>query len=91
MEQVPIRTLNQHTADVIGRVRRGEVVEVTSRGRPVARIIPIAASDAAARLVADGVALPPTITGLVPMPAIPAAPGPEAGELVSRLRDEERW
>jgi prevent-host-death family protein len=91
MEQVAIRTLNQHTSDVIARVKRGQVIEITSRGRPVARIVPIAATGAAARLVADGVALPPTVTGPVPMPSVPAAPGSEAGQLVSRLRDEENW
>jgi prevent-host-death family protein len=91
MEQVPIRTLNQHTSDVIARVRRGEAVEITSRGRPVARIVPIPPPDGLERLVAEGVALPPTVTGPVPMPTLPAVPGSEAGELVSGLRDEERW
>jgi prevent-host-death family protein len=91
MEQVPIRTLNQHTSDVIARVRRGEAVEITSRGRPVARIVPIPSPDGLERLVAEGVALPPTVTGPVPMPTLPAVPGSEAGELVSGLRDEERW
>jgi prevent-host-death family protein len=90
MEQVAIRTLNQHTTDVIARVERGEVVEITNRGRPVARIVPIT-SDTMADLVADGVALPPTLTGPIPMPAVEAEPGSEAGAVVSGLRDEERW
>jgi prevent-host-death family protein len=58
MEQVAVRILNQHTTDVIARVERGEVVEITNRGRPVARIVPVA-TDTMADLVADGVALPP--------------------------------
>jgi prevent-host-death family protein len=91
MEQVAIRTLNQHTTDVIARVERGQVVEITNRGRPVARIVPIAATETMADLVADGVALPPTITGPIPMPAVAATSGSEAGALVSGLRDEERW
>ncbi|MPZ26005.1 MAG: type II toxin-antitoxin system prevent-host-death family antitoxin [Micromonosporaceae bacterium] len=90
MEQVAVRTLNQHTAEVIARVERGEVVEITNRGRPVARIVPLAA-DPMADLVADNVAVPPTITGPVPMPQVTAEPGSEAGALVSALRDEERW
>jgi prevent-host-death family protein len=90
MEQVAIRTLNQHTTDVIARVERGEVVEITNRGRPVARIVPVA-TDTMADLVAEGVALPPTITGPIPMPTVATAPGSEAGALVSELRDEERW
>jgi prevent-host-death family protein len=90
MEQVAIRTLNQHTTDVIARVERGEVVEITSRGRPVARIVPVT-TDTMADLVADGIALPPTVTGPIPMPTVEAEPGSEAGALVSGLRDEERW
>lgn len=90
MERVAIRTLNQHTTDVIARVERGEVVEITNRGRPVARIVPIS-TDTMADLIADGVALPPTITGPIPMPTVEAEAGSEAGALVSRLRDEERW
>jgi prevent-host-death family protein len=91
MEQVAIRTLNQHTADVIARVERGQVVEITSRGRPVARIVPVMTTETMSDLVADGVALPPTITGPIPMPTAAAVPGSEAGALVSGLRDEERW
>jgi prevent-host-death family protein len=90
MEQVAIRTLNQHTTDVIARVERGEVVEITNRGRPVARIVPVT-TDTMADLVADGVALPPTVTGPIPMPTVEAEPGSEAGALVSGMRDEERW
>jgi prevent-host-death family protein len=90
MEQVPIRSLNQHTADVLARVEQGETVEITNRGKPIARIVPIAA-DTMADLVASGLVVPPTVTGPVPMPTVPASPGSEAGELISALRDEERW
>jgi prevent-host-death family protein len=90
MEQIPIRALNQHTAEVLARVEHGEIVEVTNRGRPVARIVPITA-DTMADLVASGTVIPPTVAGPVPMPGVPAVPGPEAGELTSALRDEERW
>jgi prevent-host-death family protein len=71
MERVPIRTLNQHTAEVLARVEHGEIVEVTNRGRPIARIVPVAA-DTLADLVASGAVLPPTVTGPVPMPTVRA-------------------
>jgi prevent-host-death family protein len=90
MEQIPIRVLNQQTAEVLARVEGGEIVEVTNRGRPIARIMPIA-TDAMADLVASGVVIPPTITGPMPMPTVPAEAGSEAGELISTLREEERW
>jgi len=46
--QIPIRTLNQDTADVLARVERGETVEITNRGRPIARIVPVTADTMAA-------------------------------------------
>jgi prevent-host-death family protein len=90
MEKVPIRSLNQDTAEVIARVERGEVIEVTNRGRPVARIVPITA-DEMADLVAAGAARPPTVSGPVPMPAVAAEPEVDSGALISAMRDEERW
>jgi len=90
VEQIPIRTLNQDTAGVLARVQQGEVVEITNRGRPIARIVPIGA-DSLADLVAAGVVLAPTMAGPMPMPQAVAEHGSEAGELLSALRDEERW
>lgn len=40
MRQVPVRELNQHTADVLARVEMGERVEITRNGRRVAIIQP---------------------------------------------------
>jgi prevent-host-death family protein len=90
VEQVAIRTLNQDTAGVIARVERGEVIEVTNRGRPVARLIPVV-HDEMADLISTGVATPPTIIGPVPMPSVPAEPDADSGALLSAMRDEERW
>jgi prevent-host-death family protein len=90
VEQIPIRMLNQDTAGVLARVERGEAVEITNRGRPIARIVPVTA-DSMSDLVATGLVIPPTVTGPVPMPGVPAGPGPDAGQLISALRDEERW
>jgi prevent-host-death family protein len=89
MVQVPLRELNQHTAQVLARVEHGEILEITSRGRPIARIVPIAA-DSMADLVAAGSAVPPTVRGPFQMPTV-AEGDVEAGELLSALRDEERW
>lgn len=90
MSQIPIRILNQDTAGVLARVEQGETVEITNRGRPVARLVPISV-DPMAELIASGFVLPPTVTGPIPMPATPASAGPEGGRLLSSLRDEERW
>ena len=41
MERVGIRALQQHASEVVRRAAGGEVVEVTDRGRLVARLIPV--------------------------------------------------
>ena len=40
MRQVPVRELNQHTADVLARVEMGERVEITRNGVRIAIIEP---------------------------------------------------
>lgn len=40
MRQVPVRELNQRTADVLARVERGERIEITRNGVRVAIIEP---------------------------------------------------
>lgn len=41
MESIGVRQLQQNAADTVDRVRRGETIEVTVRGRPVARLVPV--------------------------------------------------
>ncbi|HEX5742097.1 MAG TPA: type II toxin-antitoxin system prevent-host-death family antitoxin [Pilimelia sp.] len=90
VEQIPMRALNQDTAGVLARVQNGEVVEVTNRGRPIARIVPIGAEELN-DLVASGAALAPTIREPFPMPVFPSVGESDAGALLAELRDEERW
>ena len=57
MERMGVRQLQQNAAAAVRRVRRGERIEVTDRGRPVAVLVPIVvgnvldALEAAGRLV----------------------------------------
>lgn len=53
VRQIPIRELNQHTADVLARVERGERVEITRNGIRVAIIEP-AQPDPLGRLIESG-------------------------------------
>ena len=92
MEQIAIRELNQHTSRVLARVRAGETVEVTDRGEPIARLVPIVAGDALlSRLVAEGRATAPTSTGPLPMPPVLGDPGQDVAVALVEFRDEERW
>ncbi len=40
MRSIGIRDLKQQTSRIVRQVRRGETVEITFRGRPVARLVP---------------------------------------------------
>ncbi len=92
MEQIAIRELNQQTARVIERVKRGQVVEITDRGRPVARLVPATpAPEPLERLVTEGRAVPPTITGPIPLPPVLGDPTIDSAATVTAMRDEERW
>ena len=58
MERVGVRELRQNLSVYLRRVRRGETLEVTERGQPVAILQPIvAADDRFARLEARGISL----------------------------------
>jgi prevent-host-death family protein len=91
MEQVPIRELNQDTAGVLARVEAGESLEITNRGKPIARLVPAGVSDELSDLVAAGWVTPPSIRAPFTMPTVKAPPGADAGELIRKLRDEERY
>ncbi|GLY71461.1 type II toxin-antitoxin system Phd/YefM family antitoxin [Amycolatopsis taiwanensis] len=90
MAQVPVRQLNQDTAGVLARVKRGEEVEITDRGAVVARLIPAQPSPTSA-LIASGKLRPATLTGPIPHPKGPVRTDHEAGDLLRRLRDDERF
>lgn len=92
VKQVGIRELNQHASRVIDRVRNGEVIEVTDRGRPVARVVPITDTRGLlGRLVEEGRAVPPEARGAIPLPPAAGDAARSASEEVGRGRLEERW
>ena len=67
--QVGVRELRQNLSKYLRRVERGERLEVTEHGRPVAVLGPLAeADDPLARLVAAGRVLPPTEDLLAHLP-----------------------
>lgn len=76
------------------RVRGGETILVTDRGKPVAELRPVDLSGdpteaALRRLAADGLVTRPTHRrGLKPFTPIKLPPGVSASDAVSRDRDE---
>jgi prevent-host-death family protein len=92
MKQIGIRELNQHASRVIDRVRNGEVIEVTDRGKPVARVVPITDSPGLlGRLVQEGHATPPEARGKIPLPPAVGDATRSASDQVIDDRLHERW
>lgn len=93
MTSIGIRELRQNASRYIRLVKAGESVEVTERGRLVARLVP--ATDRRSvlqRLVDEGHAAPPADARpwdeIEPIP--PITDGPTLSEVLMRMRDEER-
>ncbi len=88
--RVGMRELSQRTARVLALVRAGETVEVTDRGRTVARIVP-AEDDRYEQLVAAGLirqAAGPFSLSHLPEPA-PNPTGRSSDEWLAELRNED--
>ena len=78
-KRVGIRELREDLSRIVRRVQRGEVVEVTDRGHPVARLVPMGPlGGALADLVAAGKV----------RPARERAPLPQPLDLPSRMTSE---
>jgi prevent-host-death family protein len=58
--EVGVRDLRDNLSRHLDRVRHGEEIVVTDRGRAIARVLPIGAPRALDRLVADGLVTPAT-------------------------------
>ena len=82
----------QNTSQVLARVSGGETVEITDRGRPVARLVPVGNDRSTlARLVATGRAVAPTGSGSVPLPPKLGAENVNVADTLAAMREEERW
>jgi prevent-host-death family protein len=90
MEQIPVRVLNQDTAGVLARVEEGNTVEITSRGKPIARIVPVYEGPLA-HLVAQGRVTPATNRGPFTLPPGEVDETNSASAALIAMREEERW
>lgn len=87
MAQVGIRALKQNASAVVAEAAAGEVVTITDRGRPVARLGPIP-TGALAGLISAGRARPPR-RSLRSLSA--PEPGPSLSDVLEEMRDAERY
>jgi prevent-host-death family protein len=56
--EVGVRELRDHLSRYLDRVRDGDEVVVTDRGRAIARVVPIGAERVLDQLIAEGVVTP---------------------------------
>lgn len=88
MDRIGVRELRQHASRYLERVRHGETLEVTDRGRPVARLVPVS-TDLWASLVASGkVTLAEDQSDLADEP--PGNYNIEASTALMMMREHER-
>ncbi|MBI3429740.1 MAG: type II toxin-antitoxin system Phd/YefM family antitoxin [Actinobacteria bacterium] len=89
MKKVGVRELRQNASGVLREVKAGASVEITEHGRPVARIIPIAASGWE-DLFAAGFALPSTAKNWRPSKKrIKIKGGKNSLQILLEMREEE--
>ncbi|MEV0938842.1 type II toxin-antitoxin system Phd/YefM family antitoxin [Micromonospora wenchangensis] len=92
MERIGVRELNQNTSQVLARVSGGETLEITDRGRPIARLVPVGNDRSVlAKLVSAGRAVAPTGGGPMPLPPKLGDENVDVAASLAAMRDEERW
>lgn len=90
MKRVGIRELRQNASEYVRRAEGGETIEVTDRGRPVARLAPLPRAESILdRLIAEGKATPATGNLRDLPPPIPRRPGERPmSEILDELRED---
>ncbi len=90
MKRIGIRELRQRASEYLRRVQKGETLEITDRGTPIALLVPVP-RDGFDRLVAAG-RVDPAQGDLLELgePLPPAAGVPLPSEILEELRRDER-
>lgn len=85
MAEAGIRDLRDHLSRHLERVRAGEELLITDRGRPIARLVPVESENTFDRLVAEGLVTPAVSRGR-DRPTTPVAATGPVSELVAEQR-----
>ena len=89
--QVGVRELRQNLSVYLDRVKAGESLEVTERGRPVAVLRPRPQGPVSVidRMIAEGLARPAGVDHRLIPPAPAGGPGPTLTEILLEMRRED--
>lgn len=86
---VGVRELKSKLSEYLARVERGETVNVTSRGRRVARIVPAAGETAIERGLREGWITQTVDRAPEPFTPLPPRPGtPTIMEILEEIRED---
>ena len=90
MTRVGVRELRQRASELLRMVERGDTIEITDRGRPVALLGPVPSGSPLERLRRTGDIDPATADfDELPEP-LPSTAARLPSEVLARLRDAER-
>ena len=93
MDQIGVRELRQNASVYLERVKKGESIEVTERGVPIAVLSPAAKATTIEQLIAEGRATPPRGSMREWLdanpPAEPLTDGPTLSEVLQQMRDDD--
>ena len=90
MATIGVRELRQNASAVLRRVAGGEIVEITQRGRPVARLVPLGAGGGLDQLAAEGRVIPAAGDLLSLDPITPAPGARPLSAVLAEMRADER-
>jgi len=91
METIGLRELNQNPSKAVARVRAGETIVVTDRGKPVLRLVPeVDRQDTLQRLIESGEVTPPAQLGMPDLMLELAPNVASLSDLLIEERDRER-
>jgi prevent-host-death family protein len=88
MRTIGVRELRQHASRYLEQVAAGESIEITDRGHPVARLVPITGDPWEDLISAGEVLRAPRLMNIDDLK--PAAYPHSASETLERLRSDER-
>jgi prevent-host-death family protein len=90
MKRIGIRELRQNASEYVRQAESGETIEVTDRGRPVARLAPLPKGESIVdRLIAEGKATPAKGDLRALPPPLPRRPGERPmSEILDEMRED---